>query len=431
MSREIPRHLRLRRAGSCRPAASAGGIAGRATRLHGPRCGAVPARRPGDGPRRRAGQAARGGLRVSPGAASSASELRTACEAGVDDVLSKPLVHGELLARLRAGARELELERRLGEQSGVDPLTKLASRQAFAGLIDKALAAAQPEAPVACLLLELDFFSCAERSGGRAAGDAVLVAAADRLRELCAGAGGLATWSAGQFAAVLPGLTEAAAVAWAEQRCGTSPSRRSPAGERPLRFTLSAGVAAGEGDAATSAEGLLQDADEALARRRPPATTASWAFSRTGGTSPGMGGFCRGRQAVQPHGGPRRDDALPPDAPRRRAAGTGRGAAAAIAAGFACRRSTAVVGCWGWWSAPAVAMADRQETPRPEPCAACRAARWPPTTKAHPSEPCGSSLLATPLADRDHVPRPADGLRYAGEPCRLGLQANGKQLRAD
>lgn len=57
--------------------------------------------------------------------------LTESLEAGFDDFLSRELVYGELLARLRAGARVLEYERRLAEQSGVDSITGLPERNAW------------------------------------------------------------------------------------------------------------------------------------------------------------------------------------------------------------------------------------------------------------------------------------------------------------
>ncbi|WP_254508587.1 diguanylate cyclase domain-containing protein [Anatilimnocola floriformis] len=56
------------------------------------------------------------------------SALTESLEAGFDDFLSADVVYGELLARLRAGARVLEYERRLAEQSGLDPITGLIER---------------------------------------------------------------------------------------------------------------------------------------------------------------------------------------------------------------------------------------------------------------------------------------------------------------
>ena len=57
--------------------------------------------------------------------------LSESLEAGFDDFLAADVVYGELLARLRAGARVLEYERRLAEQSGIDPLTGLSERNAW------------------------------------------------------------------------------------------------------------------------------------------------------------------------------------------------------------------------------------------------------------------------------------------------------------
>lgn len=57
--------------------------------------------------------------------------LTESLEAGYDDFLARDVVYGELLARLRAGARVLEYERRLAEQSGVDPTTGLLERSAW------------------------------------------------------------------------------------------------------------------------------------------------------------------------------------------------------------------------------------------------------------------------------------------------------------
>lgn len=57
--------------------------------------------------------------------------LTESLEAGFDDFLARDVVYGELLARLRAGARVLEYERRLTEQNGFDTITGLLERSAW------------------------------------------------------------------------------------------------------------------------------------------------------------------------------------------------------------------------------------------------------------------------------------------------------------
>src|SRR6185369_7111428 len=59
------------------------------------------------------------------------SDVTAALEAGFDDFLAVPIVFGELLARLRVGARFIEFERRIGEHSETDPLTGLADKAAL------------------------------------------------------------------------------------------------------------------------------------------------------------------------------------------------------------------------------------------------------------------------------------------------------------
>src|SRR5690349_2484017 len=60
-------------------------------------------------------------------------QLHEALEAGIDDFLIKPVAYGELLSRMRAAARVLEYDRRVSQQSRVDPLTGLLSRSALTG----------------------------------------------------------------------------------------------------------------------------------------------------------------------------------------------------------------------------------------------------------------------------------------------------------
>jgi two-component system cell cycle response regulator len=87
--------------------------------------------------------------------------LTESLEAGFDDFLAADVVYGELLARLRAGARVLEYERRLAEQSGLDPITGLNERSSWFRQWTKWQQAVEADRTVRCVpyLAVLDFDS--------------------------------------------------------------------------------------------------------------------------------------------------------------------------------------------------------------------------------------------------------------------------------
>jgi two-component system, cell cycle response regulator len=186
-------------------------------------------------------------------------ELYKALEAGVDDFLAKPVVYCELLARIRAGARELELERRLGEQSGIDPMSGLANRRAFESRLGRQLAAGTvySGSAAACVLMEIDFFRRINHQLGRRAREAVLANIAAKLRELAGDAVFLACVGPGRFAFLPPlvptspdksgtsgrKMTDVEATAWAEGLRQQWAEAEIVAGKRQLQFTASFGVA--------------------------------------------------------------------------------------------------------------------------------------------------------------------------------------------
>ena len=101
------------------------------------------------------------------------AEVTSALEAGYDDFLAAPLAYGELLSRLRAGARVIEFERRLHEQMEPDGLngwsTKSALLRAMTPLLERS---GDPRSTPAggLLVFDLDAFRRLERQFGAAAG---------------------------------------------------------------------------------------------------------------------------------------------------------------------------------------------------------------------------------------------------------------------
>jgi len=164
-----------------------------------------------------------------------------------------------LIDRLR------EHEIRLRHQANFDGLTGLANRTHFHDQVAHALAT--PSARVSVLLVDLDGFKAVNDTMGHAAGDALLMAVADRLRTAIR-AGDLAARLGGdEFAVLLPDCTAPEASRTAE-RILAALSVPEQIDGIPVRAAASIGVAAATpGSDVTS---LLRDADVAMytAKRR-------------------------------------------------------------------------------------------------------------------------------------------------------------------
>jgi diguanylate cyclase (GGDEF)-like protein len=192
-------------------------------------------------------------------------EYYKALEAGVDDFLAKPVVYCELLARLRSGARELELERRLCEQSGIDPLTGLANARALELRLNRQLSVGAGKPSLgACILMEIDFFDRVNRQLGRSGDEAVVASIAAKLRELTGGSAFLASVGAGRFVILPNNVTDEEATDWAENLCRHCSEAEIVVGEHRLHFTASFGVAGVATDGSTTADEVLRRAAAAL-----------------------------------------------------------------------------------------------------------------------------------------------------------------------
>lgn len=195
------------------------------------------------------------------------SGLMEALEAGFDDFLAKPLVFGELLARLRAGARVIELERRLTQQCGLEPITNLPDSNAFAAQLKEHLKNAKDRGKQESLgslsLIDLDYFSRFTARFGRAAGETLVRKTAGLLSQACQSGELAASLGKDRFAILLPRATEEQAAEWSQAFLASIAQREHALGESKVCLTGSCGVV--ELNRSLSAEKTLEIAGQVLA----------------------------------------------------------------------------------------------------------------------------------------------------------------------
>lgn len=178
-----------------------------------------------------------------------------------------PLLLPPALAIYRSTARQVELRekaRELAHQAFHDPLTKLPNRALFMDRLDHALArTARNEKAVAVLFLDLDRFKFVNDSLGHDAGDQLLVAIAERLRDHSRPQDTVARLGGDEFTCLLEDISDQKdAIVVAERMAALMKPPFEIAG-RPVYITCSIGIAIGRSPD-DRAELLLRDADIAM-----------------------------------------------------------------------------------------------------------------------------------------------------------------------
>ena len=197
-------------------------------------------------------------------AKSQSEDLVMGLDAGADDFLSKPVDPPVLLARLKAGARMVAMERRLHDIANLDPLTGIMNRRSFQELFALEWARASRFGhSLSCVMIDLDFFKRINDMYGHAAGDAVLQETASLLGSHRRSSDYVARYGGEEFCVLLPETDEGGAAAWAERLLTAIAQMSIPYSGQILNVTGSLGVAT-RLENTTSPEALIALTDQAL-----------------------------------------------------------------------------------------------------------------------------------------------------------------------
>jgi diguanylate cyclase (GGDEF)-like protein/PAS domain S-box-containing protein len=157
-----------------------------------------------------------------------------------------------------------ELEAQLQHNAFHDALTGLANRALFADRLEHALARTDRAAtPVAVLFVDLDDFKAVNDGSGHAAGDALLVAVAERLRRVLRPSDTIARLGGDEFAVLIEDAADLTQAQAAADRLLDAFAQPFPAAGGEVRVTASVGIASGAVGQNDAAE-LLRHADVAM-----------------------------------------------------------------------------------------------------------------------------------------------------------------------
>jgi two-component system cell cycle response regulator len=144
---------------------------------------------------------------------------------GADDYITKPFQYPELLARIRAAKRILDLQKELVETnkrlellSITDGLTKLYNHRYFQDELARKFEEAQRyERPLSLVIVDLDFFKKVNDGYGHAVGDEVLKGVSRLFQESIRSTDVAARYGGEEFALMLPETELPDAIAFAEK----------------------------------------------------------------------------------------------------------------------------------------------------------------------------------------------------------------------
>jgi diguanylate cyclase (GGDEF)-like protein len=197
-------------------------------------------------------------------------------ELGADDYITKPFQYPELLARIRAGKRIVDLQKELLETnkrlellSITDGLTRLHNHRHFQDELARAFDESQRyQRPLSLAMIDIDFFKKFNDTYGHAVGDDVLKGAAALFRDSVRSTDLVARYGGEEFAVMMPETELPDGCTFAEKIRHLMESTPLETQAGPVQVTVSIGVASVPHTRTHTAKELIVAADRSLYRAK-------------------------------------------------------------------------------------------------------------------------------------------------------------------
>ena len=188
---------------------------------------------------------------------------------GADDYVTKPANFDELVARIRAGARIVDLQKRLQELSMTDGLTSLRNRRAFDDRLPALFEHARRyDRPLSLAIVDVDRFKSINDRFGHDTGDAILRAVAQIIANGTRQSDYVARVGGEEFAVLLPETALFDGLQFAEKLRSSVAASTITVGETEHKVTISIGIANVPHSQVKDGEELYRAADQALYRAK-------------------------------------------------------------------------------------------------------------------------------------------------------------------
>jgi diguanylate cyclase (GGDEF)-like protein len=195
---------------------------------------------------------------------------------GADDYITKPFQYPELMARIRAGKRIVDLQKelmesnhRLEQLSITDGLTKLHNHRHFQDeLLRTFEESARYVRPLSLVIVDLDFFKKVNDTYGHAIGDEVLKTISKIFQQSIRTTDLAARYGGEEFALMLPETIIDDAINFAEKIRGLVEETQIETHAGSISVTVSIGVATVPHPRIHSPKELIVAADKALYRAK-------------------------------------------------------------------------------------------------------------------------------------------------------------------